>query len=645
MFKKTSIAIFVLTLGLASVWATTPDQLDQLAGKSTDKIRVSQYGQVYQEALTQLTSQMDQTTGNTRYAHQVMLQQICLHASRPGAESQRLAMSKALADTLQSKTMTPEIRYWVLLQIERTGKSEVLETLTKSLGSADKIEQGCACAALEKNPASKANDILLNALATTKDETFAAGLISSLGNRKDHKSLNAISKQLDNSNPTVGMAAVTAMVKINTPSVVSMLKQKLSQSHPASMEIAKGLVEIAAVSTVSKANAIYEELYKWSGKVKPASSAYSIGKAALIGLAANDSSGIDRKIIAAFKDNDPSVKSMAIAAAAVAKSSGPAKTMSDNSNQLDNVLLNQLISMLAMRNETLAMKPAKQAIESNDPLLLKVVINALSQQKGQEFAALLLEIANNNDAKISKYAQQKIITSGNDHLDKLLIKAASSGKDEQRATAIALLGERNTANISRQMFEYAQSGNEVVSKAALKAIGSSASVEKVPVLCGMLKTSKADSFKKLVLSAIKEILANAQDKRIAAAIIIKEIKIADENNKVMLITSLSNCGGDYAMKYCLGLLDAAEGESFETAIPQAALKTLTKWTYPMPAKELLKRAKISKHKLAYGQAVVDLSKSMARYSKDQAKMIARDVKALNISEDINESADKIIKIR
>ena len=74
MFKKISIAIFVFTLSFASLQAITQDQLQQLAGKSTDAIQVSQYAQMYQDAFTHLAEQMDKTTGDVRYAHQVMLQ-------------------------------------------------------------------------------------------------------------------------------------------------------------------------------------------------------------------------------------------------------------------------------------------------------------------------------------------------------------------------------------------------------------------------------------------------------------------------------------------------------------------------------------------------------------------------------------------
>ena len=646
MFKKISIALFIFTLNLASLWAVTPAQLQQLAGKSPDTIQASQYAAVYQYALTHLTEQMDQTTGKTRYSHQITLQDICLHASRPGAEEQRLAMSKTLVNTLQSKTMTPEIRYWVLLQIERVGKAEVLPVLIESLGSADKIEREYARAALGKNPAPQATEILLETLKTTKDETFSASLISSLGNKQDPKALEALDQNLDHANHTIAAAAVTAIVKIDTPDAVAMLKQKLSSTHPASCAIAKGLLDIAAISAGPEANAIYNELYVWSGKVQPAATAYGVRKAALIGLAENNVAGVDKIIIADFKTEDPAIQSMAIAAAAVAKSSAPAKTMADNSEPLSSDLLNQLIAMLAVRNESSVMTPVKHAIKNDNPNLLRTAIDVLAQLKTQGAAEMLLEMTRNNEAKIAKYAQRMLVVSHNDFIDKLLLATSGSGDDEQRAAAIILLGERKTSNITEQLLEYAQSEDEIIYTSALKAIGLSASANAIPVLCGMLKASTVKSFKTSTLSAINQILRNSKNDKAAYAIIIEEIKAADdEDQKVALITTLKMCGDVDAMEYCLGLLSDAEGESFESPIPQTALKMLSSWSDPMPAKHLLGRSKTSQHKLAYAQAAVDLAKNMLRYSQRQAKEIAEDVKALNMSETINKNADKIINIR
>ena len=99
------------------------------------------------------------------------------------------------------------------------------------------------------------------------------------------------------------------------------------------------------------------------------------------------------------------------------------------------------------------------------------------------------------------------------------------------------------------------------------------------------------------------------------------------------------------MEYCLAVLSDGEGEPFQMPIPQTALKMLTTWSDPMPAKHLLERAKTSQHKLAYAQATVDLARNMLRINKGQAKKIAKDVKALNMSETINKSADKIINNR
>lgn len=645
MFKKTSIAIFVLTLTLTTLWAVTPDQIQQLAGKSTDGIQPEQYAQVYGEAFAYLIEQMDQTTGDARYAHQITLQDICLHASRPSAEEQRLAMSKALANTLESKTMAPEIRYWVLLQIERTGKAEVLDMLAKSLGSADKIEQGYARQALEKNPAPQATDILLKALKATDDDTFSAGVISSLGNRQDPKAVEAVGGHLDHKNPTVAKAAVTALVEINTPDAVAILKTKLSPIHPAAGAIAKGLVEIAATAAIPQANAIDSDLYAWSGKVQPASTAYNIRKAALMGLAKNDAAGSDKMILADFNADNPAIQSMGIAAAGVAKSSGPAKAMADNSDRLDPVLQKQLIMMLATRQEPSVITPVKVAVKSTDQELLLTAVDALSQLNTRDAAALLIELTGHNDIQIKKQAIQKVVESNNDSIDELLRAAADSGDDKERAAAIVLLGERQTPNAATQLFKYAQSDNKVIYESAFKAIGLSASADTIPALCKMVQTTSENDFKTSALSAINTILRNSRDSKAAYAIILKEIKSAEPDQKVDLLSTLKMSSDTDAMEYCLGLLSDAEAQSFESPLPQTALKMLSSWSDAMPAKYLLERTKTSQHKSAYAEAALDLAKNLVRYDKKEAQNIASDVKALNVSEAINNNADKIINLR
>ena len=560
----------------------------------------------------------------------------------PVHEQQRLAMSKALANTLESKTMTPEIRYWLLLQIQRTGKAEVLDVLAKSLGSADKIEQGYARAALEKNPDPQATEILLKALAATHDDTFAAGVISSLGNRQDPKAVEAVGWHVDHANPLVANTAVAALVKINTPEAVAILKQKLSPTHPAAGAIAKGLVEIAAVSPAAQANAIYSDLYAWSTQVQPASNAYTIRKAALMGLAKNDAADIDKIILADFNAKEPAIQSMAIAAAGVTKSASPAKAMAAGSGRLDDALQNQLIAMLADRQEPSAITPINRVFKSKDQELLLTAVDALSQLNTRDAAALLIELTRNDDIQVKKYSHQKAVESNNDSMDDLLRAAADSGQDNERAAAIVLLGDRRAPNITEQLLRYAQSDKQMISNAALEAIGTSAPANTIPVLCGMIEKSTNDSFKKSALSAINTILTTSPDKPHAYAIILKEIKSAEGDLKVDLIGTLKMSGDADAMNYCLSLIT---NDSFKQPVPQAALKALSAWSNSAPAKHFLDRANNSQHKQEYAKATLDLAKNLARYDKEAAKKIAKDVKALNISEAMNQYAEKIINLR
>src|SRR5438045_7114384 len=58
------------------------------------------------------------------------LEKLCNQAARPGAEDERVAVCRAMAGAVGEDT--PKMgRVWVLRQIEKVGKDEVVETLSR----------------------------------------------------------------------------------------------------------------------------------------------------------------------------------------------------------------------------------------------------------------------------------------------------------------------------------------------------------------------------------------------------------------------------------------------------------------------------------------------------------------------------------
>src|SRR5437899_6858445 len=100
-----------------------------------------------------------------------MLEMLCNHASRPGADAERAAVCKAMLKVLGPDT--PKMgRVWLLRQIEKNGRAEVVNILAGLLLDPDELIRQHALLALANNPTEEAADKLREALKVS-DGSYA----------------------------------------------------------------------------------------------------------------------------------------------------------------------------------------------------------------------------------------------------------------------------------------------------------------------------------------------------------------------------------------------------------------------------------------------------------------------------------------
>jgi HEAT repeat protein len=191
MSRKLSIItnLIVVTLVLLtttqSLYAQDMDELlNQLSGKAEAPARnAEQLSQAYEKAVDYLLPLMSADDVGSRYQYQITLQNICSYASRPGAENERRAVAIVLCGKVETAEMPATVRNWFVLQLQRIGKDESVKTLTDLLSSEDKELRDYARRALEKNPSDDAMQSLEQAMKQAKDLTWKTALISSLQQR------------------------------------------------------------------------------------------------------------------------------------------------------------------------------------------------------------------------------------------------------------------------------------------------------------------------------------------------------------------------------------------------------------------------------------------------------------------------------
>jgi HEAT repeat protein len=184
------VTLVLLTTAQSAYAQDMDELLNQLCGKVEAPARsAEQLSQAYEKAVDYLLPLMSADDVGSRYQYQITLQNICSYASRPGAETERRTLAIVLCRKIETTKMLPTVSNWFVLQLQRIGKDESVKTLTKLLSSEDKALRDYARRALEKNPSDAAMQSLMNAMKIAKDHAWKAALMNSVHQHSEFETI------------------------------------------------------------------------------------------------------------------------------------------------------------------------------------------------------------------------------------------------------------------------------------------------------------------------------------------------------------------------------------------------------------------------------------------------------------------------
>jgi HEAT repeat protein len=572
---------FAIALGLtAGVFAqTSPEELiKQLTGKAQAP-EAAQLADSYQKALDYLIPLMAADKVESRYNPQIQLQNLGSYAARPGADAQREAFAKALIQNLDKPQVNGVVKNWFVLQLERVGGAESVEPLAKLLKSDDANLRDYARRALEKNPAPAATDVLLKELAAAKDVNVRIGLINSLGQRKAEKAVADIKSALEDKEVKVACAAVGALADIgNKDSVDTLFSVLEKKSGAVQVKAGQGLVyagrELIDRHDRAAAGQIFEKLSQALDKPKSKeNSLFFLRVAALNGLVACVPDQGVKQVVAMAQDADPKVRAAAVQAARQAPTKDALTALSQLMPKLDADGQIQVLTLLAERGDLSSVKYAKDALKSDNEPVRVAAIQTLTRLGCDEGAGALLELAVGAQGETQKAAREGLARMAGPLVDEALLASAASGKPENRAAAIGLLGERQVSGVAEKLVAYAAEEDEKVSAAALKALGDVASANDVASLAGLLAGAKSVEARKSGEAALKNALGKAADKEAAAKLVVEKLNGAQQpEGKLALIRTLSGAGSVTALK---AVTEAAQAT--DDTVREAGIRALSNW--------------------------------------------------------------------
>lgn len=604
--KSTIIKLAMVTLTLCVFTGTAQSQegqdlLSQLTGQAEAPSRnAEQLTEAYQKVVDYLMPYMMAEDIPSQYQPQIALQDLGSYASRPGAELQRQACAKVMIKTLEEREMPDTLRNWFVLQIQRIGKAESVPALTKLLSNEDKHLRDYARRALEKNPDPSASDVLLKELGSATESTWKIGLINSLGERKAQAAIPTIIKALNDSDPKVASAAVTALTHTGNQAEIQALSDVLkNQSSPIYLKAAQGLIDIAQAKALNKqtsdAGAIFDATYESVSKSSPgAPDATSIRIAAINGMMACNPEKGATQIVNFIEDENPKIRTAAVTGARQSSSDAPAQALYKILLQLQPDTQVQVLGLIGDRRDNSAISYVKDMLKSSSARVRLASIDSISKLDVADAAESLFGIAVNDSGDEKTVAHAGLVRMSGTSVETLIRANAVSGAVPARVEAISLLGERHMSGSAKNLLVYAADDNEQISSAAFKALAEVADASSIPTLVNLITNAKSESARNTGVSTLKSILTNTDDKDEAAEVVIDQLNKSSGQVKTSLLTTMNALGTSKA----LAIVTEAT-KSSDQAYKDAAVRTLCDWPNYEATKPLLEIASNSDSSLTH----------------------------------------------
>ncbi len=577
------VVVFVFLAAAQNACAQSAEELlNQLCGRAEALNRnAEQMAQAYQAAIDYLLPLMSADDVGSRYNHQITLQNMGSYAARPDADAEREALARVLCRTIETAEMPATVRNWLVLQLERIGKDESVKTLTNLLSSQDKELRDYARRALEKNPSSAAMRSLEQGLKEAREPAWKIALLHSLGQRPELEVISALGPALQDKDPQVVAAAVSALAEARCPQNAGVLTDFLKKaSGPNQIKAARGLVDIAGrlvkQQKFDQAMSIYVDLNNWAveqeKRREKGEDTFYIRAAALNGMAMCDGQRAAQVVASAMQSENPKVRSIAVQAARNAPTKDATRALTEMLSKLDPYFQKQVLGLIAERGDLSSVKPVKAVLKSEDESVRLAAIDALTQIGGDEAAEAVLQIAIGGEGAAKKAAYDGLSVMVGPGVEQMIKTRAASGDVNTRIVAIGLLGERRTPGAVESLLGYAGDDDGQISAAAFKALAAVADSSDIQTLAGLLAKTKSSEARQNAVATLRSVLAKAQDKDAAARSIIDQMGTSGTEVKLALLTTLNALGGATALKTV-----AQAAQSSDEALREAGIRTLSDW--------------------------------------------------------------------
>jgi HEAT repeat protein len=320
--------------------------------------------------------------------------------------------------------------------------------------------------ALESMPVPEAENALIAALAQTSG-LLKAGMVSSLGARRNAAAIPELAKLLSDSDAQIASGSAAALGEIGTPNALAALERQLEAPGSSAPEaVADGCLRCAhhllLAGSRKRAFSVYQEVYQ-----RPTKEFLHV--AAFRGMAQSSENGAS--FIANAITNGPAPIQMA-AVQLVHEKEFPGATkdiaaLLPNANPLVQAAL---IDALNQRDDPAAVSEISPLAKNGDQEVRVAALAALGNLGNDETIPLLVEIAATSGDAGQAAAQQALALIHRGTPNQTLLKLLPSSKADAQVEIVRALSNRGAVEANPQLLELAKRADDPVRAATFQAL-------------------------------------------------------------------------------------------------------------------------------------------------------------------------------
>ena len=493
-------------------------------------------------------------------------------------------LEKNFITLLSAPTATLAGKQYVCEHLSTMGTSASVPILAKMLMNSTTAEM--ARFALERIPHEAALTAMRSALPKTTGHT-QIGLVNSLGQRRDDKSVALLTGLLKSSNAPLTHAAIAALGTIASIDAAQALDAaRTNASGEILQRIALARLQcaetLAANGDKSAAMLIYLQT-----NAEPYSAATRF--AALRGQIKTEPENAATRILALLKSPNLETQAAAVRLVNEIPASQNLNAIAAALPSLSAAQQVQLITALAARRDETVRNAITQAIRNSEEEVRLAALRALAQV-GDVSSVLVLAEAAAQKGAAGEVARASLNSLRGEHIDATLIAQLANSTGAVKIELLRALEARRISAANATLLQTARDADENVRMASYKALRVTAEPQHVRALLDFLiQTTSEDERNELEKTVAAVAQKNAEANARDAAILALLPSVKQVEAQASLLHVLGKIGESTALPELRAALQSKQPE-----LRLAAIRALSDWPNASPQNELLKIAQTAR---------------------------------------------------